>query len=472
MVPWCWCWCRRGGLGPRWGRCWWQSWGGAGGAAPLPPGVLNVVTGAPPLHRALRDLPGVSAVTSVGDTEDPPLGLWGSRYLRVAPRGGHVIVLILDSADLDSAAAAIMGGGRARPPLPLTLVVLEALVAPLVRRLRALCRGDPLNPDVWGEDTDLLVPVRSLPEALSVLSGLPPPTAASLWTQDLALALDTAQRLPMELVWVNTLEVPQPWGGRGAIEMLRLFGRPPWAPPTPPLDEAPSLGVPDVTLDPGDITAAMGVARRAAMGWARLEASARARVLQGALRELGRPLADGAIEEDARLQGALQRWAARALLMGGAVKEAPGGRFLVTRRPLGVVGVAWSGPRPLRRALELLPPALACGNALVLVAPPSGLEAARRLQKALEAAGLPVGALSVLPGGATASGLPLARERPNGLWLCGGDPDLDWGSIGGDPQVWVPEGGVLDAPPPEADLELELRCTRPHSLWLPLTPDL
>lgn len=62
-------------------------------------------------------------------------------------------------------------------------------------------------------------------------------------------------------------------------------------------------------------------------------------------------------------------------------QEVPGGRALVTRRPLGVVGVAWSGPRPLQRALELLPPALALGNALVVLAPPSGAGPALRLRQ-------------------------------------------------------------------------------------------
>ncbi|XP_030330198.1 LOW QUALITY PROTEIN: aldehyde dehydrogenase family 16 member A1 [Strigops habroptila] len=455
--------------------------GGAGGGAPLPPGVLNVVTGTPPLHRALRDLPGLSAVTLLGDTEDPPLGLWGRRYLRGGPRGGPVVVIVLDSADLDSAATAIAGGGGRAPPVP-DLGGAGGAGAPPGAAASgpaggAVGRGPPEPPRVGRGHRVFLVflismprllPVRSVPEVLSVLSGLPPPAAASLWAQDLPLALDTAQRLPMGLVWINALEVPQPWGGASAMEMLRLFGRPPWAPPAPPLDEPISPGGPEVTLDPDDVAAAVGVARRVAAGWARLEAATRARVLQGALEALR----GGAGGDEELLQGALLRWAARALLAGGAVKEAPGGRFLVTRRPLGVVGVAWSGPRPLRRALELLPPALAFGNALVLVAPPGGLEAARRLQKALEAAGLPGGALAVLPGGAAGSGVLLARQRLDGLWLCGGDTDLDWGSIGGDPQVWVPGGGILAAPPHDADVELELRSTRPHSLWLPLTPDL
>ncbi|XP_063038827.1 fms-related tyrosine kinase 3 ligand, partial [Melospiza melodia melodia] len=50
-----------------------------------------------------------------------------------------------------------------------------------------------------------------------------------------------------------------------------------------------------------------------------------------------------------------------------------------------------------------------------------GAGAAQRLRKALVAAGLPGGALSVLPGASRGCGPRLARQRPDGLWLCGGD---------------------------------------------------
>ncbi|KAM6188319.1 aldehyde dehydrogenase family 16 member A1-like [Sarcoramphus papa] len=152
------------------------------------------------------------------------------------------------------------------------------------------------------------------------------------------------------------------------------------------------------------------------------------------------------------------------------VQEVPGGRALVTRRPLGVVGVAWSGPRPLWHALELLPPALAFGNGLVVAAPPSGIGPALRLRQALVAAGLPGGALTVLPGGAGGDGATLARHHPDGLWLCGGGTDPDWASAGSVAHVWVPRGvlgGPGQEPPPGAERELELRCTHPHCLWVP-----
>ncbi|XP_049648684.1 LOW QUALITY PROTEIN: aldehyde dehydrogenase family 16 member A1 [Accipiter gentilis] len=483
----------------------------------LPPGLLNVVTGTPCLRRALRAHPHIAAVTFLGARQEEVQDMaWGSpcRGPRLGgPRGGRIVVIVLDSADLDSAAAAIVGSVGTPPALfpwgGCVVLVQEGVVAPLERRLRArlggLRVGDPLD---LGTDVGplpptaappkgvvqaaheegaevfqppvmlppggrfypptlitgvaptsrclrelvpgpvlVLLPVRSPGEAVTVASGLPHVAAGAVWAQDVTLALDTADRLPLGLVWLNALTLLDPRGGCAGgdgdgtgLEALREYGRPPWEPPlglgTPPetlLDpelspEPVRVGGPAAAPNFADVAAAVEAARRTALGWSRLPASARARVLRGAAAALGGigaagPPQKGDNEDEdgaGRLRGALLRWAARAELLGGVVQEVPGGRVLVTRRPLGVVGVAWSGPRPLPRALELLPPALALGNGLVVVAPPSGVGPALRLQQALVAAGLPGGALAVLPGGAGGDGATLARHHPDGLWLCGG----------------------------------------------------
>ncbi|XP_075345549.1 aldehyde dehydrogenase family 16 member A1 isoform X3 [Mycteria americana] len=473
---------------------------GEGGA--LPPGLLNVVTGTPCLRRALRAHPRIAAVTFLGTHQDEVQDVaWGSpcRGPRLGgARGGRVVVIVLDSADLDSAAAAIAGsvgtpralvfqppvtlppGGHFYPPTLITGV------APTSRCLRELAAGPVL----------VLLPVRSPGEAVAVASGLPHATAGAVWAQDVTLALDVADRLPLGLVWLNALNPLDPMGGcaggAGAdagLEVLREFGCPPWDPPPGPgntpetlLDQAPSPepvpGGPAVAPDSADVAAAVEAARRVALGWGRLPGAARAQVLRGAAAALGGggaegpPQRDGDDDDDGdgRLRAVLLRWAAHVELVGGVVQEVPGGRALVTRRPLGVVGVVLSGPRPLRHALELLPPALALGNGLVVVAPPSGVGPALRLRQALVAAGLPGGALTVLPGGAGGDGATLARHHPDGLWLCGGGTDPDWTSAGSVAQVWIP-GGVLGGlgqdPPPGAEQELELRCTRPRCLWVP-----
>ncbi|XP_052635457.1 LOW QUALITY PROTEIN: aldehyde dehydrogenase family 16 member A1 [Harpia harpyja] len=457
---------------------------GAGGV--LPPGLLNVVTGTPCLRRALRAHTRIAAITFLGDRQEEVQDVaWGSpcRGPRLGgAQGGRVVVIVLDSADLDSAAAAIVGSMGTPPALfpwgGCVVLVQEGVVAPLERRLRArlggLRVGDPLDlgtdvgplpptaappkgvvqaaheegAEVFQPPVTLppggrfypptlitgvaptsrclrelvpgpvlvLLPVRSPGEAVTVASGLPHVAAGAVWAQDVTLALDTADRLPLGLVWLNALNLLDPRGGCAggdgdgtSLEALREYGHPPWEPPL-------GLGTPPETLlDPE-------------LRWSRLPASARARVLRGAAAALGGSGAAGPPQKgddddgdsDGRLWGALLRWAARVELLGGVVQEVPGGRALLMRRPLGVVGVAWSGPRPPARALELLPPALALGNGLVVVAPPSGVGPALRLQQALVAAGLPGGALAVLPGGAGGDGATLARHHPDGLWLCGG----------------------------------------------------
>ncbi|NXD31532.1 A16A1 dehydrogenase, partial [Spelaeornis formosus] len=539
----------------------------SGEGAALPPGVLNILAGPPGLCQALRDHPEVTSVTFLGAPQEELQALvWGSpcRGPRLgSPQGGRIVVIVLDSADLDSAATAI----AAAAATPLTLfplggcVVLaqDTVAAALERRLQArlggLRLGNPMDPKTevgplppgthspekvvqeaqeegaqvfqaplpllpegglrfypptlisgvaltsrclrelvgapgraglagvpWGAFQGssecplpcqapgpllVLLPVRGPTEAVAVASALPQTVAAAVWAQDITVALDTADRIGESCGIANGLCSPP-----HSLQALREFGCPPWEQP-PKVDEPLSS---QVTLDDrGDpeLAQAVAAARGAASGWGRLPGASRAQVLRGASAALVRvhktPEDGDNGDTDRSLQRALLRWAAHAERAGGAVQEVPGGRALVTRRPLGVLGVACGSPRPL--ALELLAPALALGNCVVVVAPSGGVGAAQRLRKALVAAGLPGGALTVLPGSSRGSGSRLARQHPDGLWLCGGDTDCDWDSAVSVPRVWGVPAGLLGAPGqdprPGAERELELRCTRSHCLWLP-----
>ncbi|NXH59332.1 A16A1 dehydrogenase, partial [Rhabdornis inornatus] len=522
----------------------------SGEGAALPPGVLNVLAGPLGLCQALRAHPEVTSVTFLGAPQEELQALvWGSpcQGPRLGgPRGGRVVVIVLDSADLDSAAAAIAATTATPPALfpggGCVVLTQDTVIAARERRLRArlggLRLGDPTDPktevgplppgtlppeEVVQEAREegaqvfqaplpllpegghrfypptlisgvaptsrclrepapgpllVLLPVRGPTEAVAVASALPQTAAAAVWAQDITVALDTADRLPQGLVWLNALDLLDPSGScaGGAAdtdldEALREFGCPPWEEPRK-VDEPLS---PLVTVDdPGDpeLAQAVAAARGATLRWGRLPGASRARVLRGASAALGgghgTPKDGDNGDTDGSLQRALLRWAARVERAGGAVQEVPGGRALVTRRPLGVLGVAWGWRRPL--ALRLLLPALALGNCVVVVAPPGGGGAAQRLRKALVAAGLPGDALTVLPGNSRGSGSQLARQHPDGLWICGGDADCDWASAVSVPRVWgVPEGvlgGPGQDPAPGAERELELRCTRPHCLWL------
>lgn len=521
------------------------------GGAPLPPGALNVVCGAPPLPRALRSHPSVRHVVALGDGQDLtdlPWGSPGGPQLSLS-RGGRVVVIVLSSADVDSAAAAIVGGVGTPPalfPRGGCVVLAEegveaALRQRLLERMGGLRVGDPRAPPtqvgpqppppIGGPPPEevvqaakeegaqvfqaplppelsrggrfypptlltgvaptsrclremavgplvALLSVRCPTDAVAVAARLPHIGAASVWAQDVSQALSVAHRLPVELLWLNALHLLDPMGGcmggggEDGVEAVMEFMRPPWEPP-PGEEDPPEMflheGLSDpigATADPTAVAAAIGSARSAMGGWARLPGGVRARVLRGGATEL-----EGGATE--RLRAELRRWAGRVELGGGAVKEVPGGRAVVTRVPVGVVGVAWSGPRPLRRALELLPPLLALGNAVVLLAPPPAVGPAQRLRKALVAAGMPGGVFSVLPGGAEDSVALLEPQRPDALWLCGGGTAPQSPPSWRSPRLWIPPGGVLGGreedsePPPGAPHELELRCTQRRCLWLP-----
>ncbi|NXB34344.1 A16A1 dehydrogenase, partial [Eulacestoma nigropectus] len=494
----------------------------SGEGAALPPGVLNVLAGPPGLCQALRAHPQVNSVTFLGaPQEELPALVWGSpcRGPRLGgPHGGRVVVIVLDSADLDSAAAAIaataatppalVGAGEARGVLGGFWGVLWGEIwgfldigVPLGQfggapcgALGVLASWDPrffppqvfqapLPPLPEGGDRFypptlisgvaltshclrepapgpllVLLPVRSPSEAVAMASALPRTAAAAVWAQDVTVALDTADRLPQGLVWLNALDLLDPSGGcaGGAVdtdldEALREFGCPPWEQP-PEVDEPLSpLVTADDPSDP-DLAQAVAVARGAAPGWGRLPRASRARVLRGAAATLGgghgTPKDGDSGDTDGSLRRALLRWAARAERVGGAVQEVPGGRALVTRRPLGVVGVSWGWPRPL--APELVPPALALGNCVVVVAPPGGAGPAQRLRKVRN------------PGTSPLTPPRDPWHHPSCLFLCSLTQDCDWASAMSIPRVWGVPAGLLGAagqdPPPGAEQELELRC--------------
>ncbi|MFZ3453347.1 aldehyde dehydrogenase family protein [Arthrobacter sp. 7Tela_A1] len=163
-----------------------------------------------------------------------------------------------------------------------------------------------------------------------------------------------------------------------------------------------------------DVRAAMAAARSAARGWARtpmherggvlvraaghLEANAEAWGLELA-REEGKTLAEG-IGEVVRAAQILRYYGNEGDRPAGEVFQSPrrGERILVTRRPLGVVGVITPFNFPIAIPAWKIAPALIYGNTVVFK--PASLVPllAMRLVQALEAAGLPPGVLNLVFG--------------------------------------------------------------------------
>ncbi|XP_014118031.1 PREDICTED: aldehyde dehydrogenase family 16 member A1 [Pseudopodoces humilis] len=509
--------------------------------AALPPGVINVLAGPPELCQALRAHSEVTSVTFLGVPQEELQALvWGSpcRGPRLGgPCGGRIVVIVLDSADLDSAAAAIAATAATPPVLfpwgGCVVLAQDAVGAALERRLRARLRGlrlgDPMDPKtevgplppgtclpegvvqeaqeegaqvfqaalpplpagghrfypptlISGVAPTLcclrepapgpllvLLPVRGPTEAVAVASALPQTAAAAVWAQDITVALDTADRLPQGLVWLNALDLLDPSGGcaGGATdtdldEALREFGCPPWE-HLPKVDEPLSPLV--TTDDPGypELAQAVSAARGAAPGWGRLPGASRARVLRGASAALGAghgsPEDGDTGDTDGSSQRALLRWAARAERAGRARGAGPADATAARRvgRGLGMApppGAAASPPGAGARKL--------CRGGSAPWRRRSRTTAAEGSAGRGAPGGCPDGACRELPAvrippGATAPGralalrgrrglrLGLCRERPTRLGGPGGTPG---GSGAGPPPRSRAGAGAALHPPP------------------------
>ena len=175
-----------------------------------------------------------------------------------------------------------------------------------------------------------------------------------------------------------------------------------------------------------DIDAAVAAARAAFEDgrWARQPPAARKRVLQDFARritaaaeelalletlDMGKPIRH-ALAVDVALTARTIGWYGEAVdkLYDEIAPTGPDALALVTREPMGVIGVIVPWNYPMLMAAWKLGPALAAGNSVVLKpSEKSPLSALRLADLALEA-GLPPGVLNVVPGYGTEAGEALA----------------------------------------------------------------
>ncbi|KMS87328.1 aldehyde dehydrogenase [Prauserella rugosa] len=181
-----------------------------------------------------------------------------------------------------------------------------------------------------------------------------------------------------------------------------------------PVTEERLATVPDPTT--ADIDAAVAAARRAFDHgpWPRMTPAERAAVLRRVGAEVEKRFGDMAASFTAEIgapsavseafhRNALKMWADAASLHERFAFEEErsweGGHGVLVREPVGVVAtiIPWNGP--VATASLKIGPALAAGCTVVLKPAPEGPVSTYLLAEALEAAGLPEGVVSVLPGG-------------------------------------------------------------------------
>ena len=301
---------------------------------------------------------------------------------------------------------------------------------------------------------------RTPAEAVELANNTRYGLAATVWTENVNLALDVAPKLKAGVVWVNATNLfdaaagfggvrESGFGREGGWEGLMAYLRPaqdskalkpvlavpaPRDPQVPDLDRTAKLYVggkqarPDggyskaVWSPRGKLLGHVGIGNRkdirnaveaahAAKGWARTTGHARAQILyyiaenlsaradefSQRLRDLtGR---DGAAEVGASISR-LFTYAAWADKYDGAAKSVPiRGIALAMNEPCGVIGVLAPDEVPLLGLISVMAPAIAMGNTCVLVPSEPFPLAATDLYQVLETSDLPGGVVNIVTGG-------------------------------------------------------------------------
>lgn len=300
---------------------------------------------------------------------------------------------------------------------------------------------------------------RTPEEAVALANNTRYGLAATVWTENINLALDIAPKLRSGIVWVNATNLfdaaagfggvrESGFGREGGWEGLLAYLKPAAKPralaqitafpePTTPvvggLDRTAKLFIggkqarPDgaysraVWSAKGALLGHVGLGNRkdirnaveaahAAKGWAKTTAHTRAQILfyiaenlSARADEFARRLADltgkpGLAEVDSSIQR-LFTYAAWADKFDGAVKSVPiRAVALGMNEPCGVIGAICPDEAPLLGLISLMAPAIAMGNTCVLVPSAAYPLAATDFYQVLETSDLPGGVVNIVTG--------------------------------------------------------------------------
>jgi aldehyde dehydrogenase (NAD+) len=301
---------------------------------------------------------------------------------------------------------------------------------------------------------------RTPAEAVELANNTRYGLAATVWTENVNLALDVAPKLKAGVVWVNATNLfdaaagfggvrESGFGREGGWEGLMAYLRPaqdskalkpvlavpaPRDPQVPDLDRTAKLYVggkqarPDggyskaVWSPRGKLLGHAGTGNRkdirnaveaahAAKGWARTTGHARAQILYYIAENLSARAAefsqrlrdltgrDGAAEVGASISR-LFTYAAWADKYDGAAKSVPiRGVAIAMHEPCGVIGALAPDEVPLLGLISVMAPAIAMGNTCVLVPSEPFPLAATDLYQVLETSDLPGGVVNIVTGG-------------------------------------------------------------------------
>lgn len=346
--------------------------------------------------------------------------------------------------------------------------------------------------------------------------------AASIWSENINLALDIAPKLVAGVVWVNGTNLfdaaagfgglrESGFGREGGWEGLLAYLRPkaqgkPLAQarasfPAPTsaesMDRTAKLFIggkqsrPDggysqvITTPKGKVLGEVGIGNRkdirnaveaahAAKGWGKATAHNRAQViyfiaenLSARADEFARRLTDmGAKDGAAEVDMSIQRlftYAAWADKYDGAIKPVPlRGTALALNVPVGVIGAICPDEAPLLGLISLMAPAIAMGNTCVLIPSQTAPLVATDFYQVLETSDLPAGVVNIVTGDHSELGKSLAGHMDvDAVWSFSSSPlsqMIEAQSVGNLKRTWVNNARAIDWFAPAAEGRAFLRA--------------
>jgi aldehyde dehydrogenase (NAD+) len=318
---------------------------------------------------------------------------------------------------------------------------------------------------------------RTPEEAVALANNTKYGLAATIWTENINLALDMAPKVKAGVVWVNATNLfdaaagfggvrESGFGREGGWEGLMAYLKPTdktKALVAPAVNHAQIQGVEGIDrtaklfvagkqarpdggysrsiLSPkGKLLGHVGIGNRkdirnaveaahAAKGWAKATGHNRAQILYYIAENLSARSAEFAARlrditgkpGDAEVEATIQRlftYAAWADKFDGAVKSVPiRGVAIAMNEPCGVIGALCPEEAPLLGLISVMAPAIAMGNTCVLVPSEAGALAATDFYQVLETSDLPGGVVNIVTGSHVDLAKPLAGHMDvDALW--------------------------------------------------------
>jgi len=372
---------------------------------------------------------------------------------------------------------------------------------------------------------------RTPAEAVELANNTRYGLAASLWSENINLALDIAPKLRAGVVWVNATNLfdaaagfggvrESGFGREGGWEGLMAYLRPataakalkavtPVAEPASPevggIDRTAKLFIggkqarPDggysraVWSAKGRLLGHVGLGNRkdirnaveaahAAKSWARASAHGRAQVLYYIAENLSARADEFATRlrdmtgarGEAEVEASIDRlftYAAFADKYEGAAKPVPlRGLALALPEPVGVIGALCPDEAPLLGLVSVLAPAIAMGNACVLVPSEAFPLAATDFYQVLETSDLPAGVANIVTGGHAELAKALAGHMDvDAVWSFSSAPVsglIEAESVSNLKRTWVNHGQGRDWMQADARAFLA-RATEIKTVWVP-----